>query len=168
MVGALDPGVDFPVSAGHGPAAAHFVVAITPYVTPEMERLAHVLLPMGSFAETSGTFVNLEGRWQSFAGAAKPLGEARPGWKVLRVLGNLVDVPRFDYQSSEEVREELRAKCSTAGMPVAGYAGQHVPGGVASSAAGVAEVGIYQVDAVVRRAPALQATHAGRAPARSY
>jgi NADH-quinone oxidoreductase subunit G len=168
MVGALDPGLDFTVAAGQGPAAAHFVVAITPYVTPELERLAHVLLPMGSFAETSGTFVNLEGRWQSFAGAAKPLGESRPGWKILRVLGNLVDLPQFDYQSSEEVRDELRAKCATAGNPLAGYAGQHVPASAASAPATVTEAGIYQVDAVVRRAPALQATHAGREPARSY
>ena len=52
-----------------------------------------VLLPVGTFAETSGTFVNVEGRWQSLAGAARPPGEARPAWKVLRVLGNLLDLP---------------------------------------------------------------------------
>ena len=69
---------------------ADFVVAATPYVTEELKSVAHVLLPIGTFAETSGTYVNLEGLWQSFAGAAQPVGESRPGWKVLRVLGNLL------------------------------------------------------------------------------
>ena len=67
--------------------------------------------------------MNLEGLWQSFTGAAKPLGEARPGWKVLRVLGNLAGVADFDYQSSEEVREELRALCG--GIAASSYQGTH-------------------------------------------
>ncbi len=54
-----------------------------------------MLLPAGTFAETSGTYVNLEGRWQSFGGAARPVGAARPAWKILRVLGNLLDLPGF-------------------------------------------------------------------------
>ena len=82
------------------------------HLTSLLLHLANVLLPISTFVETSGTYVNLEGLWQSFAGAAKPLGEARPGWKVLRVLGNLADVRDFDYQSSEEVREELRIRCA--------------------------------------------------------
>ena len=95
--------------------------------------MANVLLPIGTFVETSGTYVNLEGLWQSFAGAAKPLGESRPGWKVLRVLGNLAGVADFDYQSSEEVREELRALCG--GVAAASYQGSHeVKAGVRGSA----------------------------------
>ena len=86
-------------------------MAATPYADDTLKSVAHVLLPISTFVETSGTYVNLEGLWQSFAGAAKPLGEARPGWKVLRVLGNLAGVANFDYQSSEEVRDELRALC---------------------------------------------------------
>ena len=82
-----------------------------------------MLLPIGTFAETSGTYVNFEGLWQSCAGAAKPLGEARPGWKVLRVLGNLAGVVDFDYQSSEEVREELRALCGD--IAATSYQGSH-------------------------------------------
>ena len=62
---------------------------------------AQVLLPMGSFAETSGTYVNVEGRWQEFQGCAQPVGEARPGWKILRVLGNLLGLDGFDYVSSD-------------------------------------------------------------------
>ncbi len=92
-------------------AGAGFVVAATPYADETLKSVAHVLLPIGTFVESSGTYVNLEGLWQSFAGAAKPLGEARPGWKVLRVLGNLAGIADFDYQSSEEVREEVRALC---------------------------------------------------------
>ena len=67
-----------------------------------------MLLPIGTFAETSGTFVNAGGRGQSWAGCVKPLGEARPGLKVLRVLGNLLGLDGFGYDSSEEVRDELR------------------------------------------------------------
>ena len=71
------------------------------------------MLPMGTFAETSGTYVNCEGRWQSQAGAATPVGEARPGWKILRVLGNLLNLAGFEYQSSEEV---LR-RCASCARP---------------------------------------------------
>ena len=114
----------------------------------------------GTFAETSGTYVNLEGQWQSFAGAAKPLGEARPGWKVLRVLGNLPGVADFDYQSSEEVREELRALCG-------GIAADVVPGiarsqGQRHRMRASIDVPMYAVDAVVRRAPSLQRTREGK------
>ena len=66
-----------------------------------------MLLPIAPFTETSGTFVNAEGRVQSFNGVVKPLGEARPAWKVLRVLGNLLGLAGFDYDSSEEVRDEI-------------------------------------------------------------
>ena len=68
---------------------------------------ADVMLPIAPFTETSGTFVNTEGRVQSFKGAVKPLGEARPAWKVLRVLGNLLNVQGFDYDTSEAVRDEV-------------------------------------------------------------
>ena len=84
-----------------------FVAALTPFVSESLEKAANLLLPMGTFAETSGTFVNCEGRWQSFPGIASPVGEARPGWKVLRVLGNLLNADKFEYQTSEEVRDEL-------------------------------------------------------------
>jgi NADH-quinone oxidoreductase subunit G len=138
-----------------------------------VKRIAHVLLPIGTFAETSGSYVNCEGLWQSQGGATAPLGAARPGWKVLRVLGNLLGLPGFDYQSSEEVREELRAVC--AGVRAEGYQGSHAvtPAGAASAAAAAGEVRVvdvpmYQVDAVVRRAPSLQKTREGRAPATTY
>jgi NADH-quinone oxidoreductase subunit G len=120
---------------------------------------------VSTFVETSGTFVNLEGLWQSFAGAAKPLGEARPGWKVLRVLGNLAEIAGFDYQSSEEVREELRALCG--GVAASSYQGSH-EARVSAVDARVVDVPMYAVDAVLRRAPSLQRTREGKGAAVVY
>ncbi len=71
---------------------------------------ARVILPVATFAETSGTYVNAEGRWQSFPGASKPFGAARPAWKVLRVLGNLCGLSGFDYVASEEVLAEVQGR----------------------------------------------------------
>ncbi len=109
--------------------------------------------------------MNLEGLWQSFTGAAKPLGEARPGWKVLRVLGNLAGLEDFDYQSSEEVREEVRALCG--GVAAASYQGSHEPK-IAADEARVIDVPMYSVDAVLRRAPSLQRTKEGKLAATVY
>src|SRR5207247_8557053 len=85
--------------------AADLVVAMAAYRSFAADY-ANVLLPVVPFTETSGTYVNCEGRMQSFNGAVKPLGEARPAWKVLRVLGNLMSLPGFDHESTEAVREE--------------------------------------------------------------
>jgi NADH-quinone oxidoreductase subunit G len=169
LAGAIEPADDLALAAAAEAAlgSADCVVAVTPYVTDELRRLAHVLLPMGTFAETSGTWVSLEGLWQSQAGAARPLGDARPGWKVLRVLGNLLDVAGFDYQSSEQVRDELRALVDSAPPLVPGSSyvpapPAHVPGG------SVADVPMYRTDAVLRRSAPLQASAIGRRPAASW
>jgi NADH-quinone oxidoreductase subunit G len=144
-------------------AAAELVIAITPYVTEQLRNIAHVVLPIGTFAETSGTYVNLEGTWQSFTAAARGFGESRPGWKVLRVLGTELGIERFGYQTSEEVRDELRRICAD-GLPPAWTGSRAVSG--AASGAHTVDVPMYQVDAVVRRAPSLQRTAEGRrAPA---
>ncbi len=90
-------------------ARQKFVVALTPYDSAAIREAADLLLPIGTFAETSGTYVNVAGLWQSFAGVASPVGEARPAWKVLRVLGNLVEADGFDYVTSEDVLAELKA-----------------------------------------------------------
>ncbi|HTV77274.1 MAG TPA: NADH-quinone oxidoreductase subunit NuoG [Steroidobacteraceae bacterium] len=144
-------------------AEAELVVAITPYMTEQLRHVAHVVLPIGTFAETSGTYVNLEGLWQSFTAAARGFGESRPGWKVLRVLGTELGIEGFAYQSSEEVREELRRLCAS-GLPPP-WAGSRAVSAPATAAQTV-DVPMYQVDAVVRRAPSLQRTAEGRnAPA---
>jgi NADH-quinone oxidoreductase subunit G len=147
-------------------AAAELVVAVTPYASEPLRQVAHVLLPIGTFAETSGTFVNLEGRWQSFLGAAQPLGASRPGWKVLRVLGTELALPGFEYQSSEEVRDELRRACGDA-APVA-YRGTHHVELAATAPASVVDLPMYGIDAIVRRAGSLQRTADGRAEPASY
>lgn len=145
---------------------ADFVVAATPYADETLKSVAHVLLPIGAFVESSGTYVNLEGLWQSFAGAARPLGESRPGWKVLRVLGNLAGVADFDYNSSEEVREEARALCG--GVTVTSYQGAHEVKTTASGDSRVVDVPMYSVDAVLRRSPSLQRTKEGKLAAVVY
>jgi NADH-quinone oxidoreductase subunit G len=172
LFGGVEPGIDtLDPEAQRTLAQAEFVVAITPFASEEVKRIAHVLLPIGTFAETSGTYVNCEGIWQSQAGAATPVGAARPGWKVLRVLGNLLKLPRFEYLTSEEVLAELRAACD--GLAPAAYAGTHSvqPPGNGTRLAPpmtVADVPMYQVDALVRRAVSLQRTRDGRTPLSSY
>ncbi len=143
-------------------AGAQFVVALTPYASEELKACAHVLLPIGSFAESSGTYVNLEGEWQSFPGVAQPVGESRPAWKVLRVLGNLLGLQGFEQQSSEDVRADLRALLeATAGQSaIAASSPRVVP--VAADAR-VVDVPMYQIDAVLRRATSLQATRDAQA-----
>ncbi len=140
-------------------AANKFVVSLSPYRTESLESAADLLLPIGTFAETSGTFVNCEARWQSFGGVAKPVGDSRPGWKVLRVLGNLLDAEDFDYQTSEDVRDELLAKLGDI-EPDNTYKGQKAIDdfGSADAADHDIDTPIYQIDSVVRRATALQLT----------
>jgi NADH-quinone oxidoreductase subunit G len=168
LFGGTEPWVDGPGTATSAEVlrtlgGAQFVVAATPYADESLKSVAHLLLPISTFVETSGTYVNLEGLWQSFAGAAKPLGEARPGWKVLRVLGTLAGFADFDYQSSEEVREEIRARC--ADIAAGSYQGKHDVKAVGGEVR-VIDVPMYAIDAVLRRAPSLQRTLEGQgAPA---
>ncbi|EJN05062.1 NADH:ubiquinone oxidoreductase chain G-like protein [Herbaspirillum sp. YR522] len=128
---------------------------------------ADVLLPIAPFTETSGTFVNAEGRAQSFNGTVKPQGDARPGWKVLRVLGNLLELPNFDYETSESIRDELLGKQTDLSASLNNIATLQ-PQAAASVAAGalerVADVPIYSADPVARRSPPLQQTADGQAP----
>ena len=139
---------------------AEFSVVLTAFRTPFMDRYADVLLPIAPFAETSGTFVNVEGRWQSFQAATAPQGQSRPAWKVLRVLGNLFEVEGFQFQEAPEVRDEVRA--ATDCVPPDNLS--RVPPStevLASNEEGLIRIGdvpIYAVDPLVRRAEALQRT----------
>jgi NADH-quinone oxidoreductase subunit G len=137
------------------------VVAVGAFASAEMRRVAKVLLPAGTFAETSGTYVSLEGRWQSQSGAAKPLGTSRPAWKILRVLGNLLDLPAFEYESSEQIRDELKARVEA--MPAAAQPQQLATPGSGIHAEPVIDIGMYEIDPVLRRAGALRRTLDGRA-----
>ncbi|MFA5826822.1 MAG: NADH-quinone oxidoreductase subunit NuoG [Gallionellaceae bacterium] len=138
--------------------SADLVIAMSAY-KHHATSYADVLLPIAPFTETSGTFVSTEGRVQSFKGAVKPLGEARPAWKVLRVLGNLLKVSGFDQDTSEAVRDEALKGVDVAAKLSNAISGVDIK---AASAAGglqrVSDVPIYATDAVVRRSAPLQAT----------
>ncbi len=168
LFGGVEPWVEPPWAADALKclSAAELVVGITPYASEPLKQLAHILLPIGTFAETSGTYVNLEGLWQSFAAAARPYGESRPAWKVLRALATELALPGFEYQSSEEARDELRRTCGDA-SPGA-VAGAHRIERIAPEAGTVTDLPMYQVDAIVRRAASLQRTAEGRALPASY
>ncbi len=88
--------------------AAEFVVSLSPYMSAIQAEIADVLLPIAPFTETDGTFVNVEGRWQSFSAVSPPFADVRPGWKVLRVLGNLFELKGYDYVCASEIKEECQ------------------------------------------------------------
>jgi NADH-quinone oxidoreductase subunit G len=159
---------EFDSAAGKKAAAAlaqaEMVVTLSPFKA-NLE-FSDVLLPIAPFSETPGTFVNAEGRVQSFHAVVKPLAETRPAWKVLRVLGNLLGVSGFTYESAQEVlvaaRGEQDAKAG------------HVQGSLLNNATSAAvnvssptgtpvTASIYQLDGIVRRAPSLQLTADARA-----
>jgi NADH-quinone oxidoreductase subunit G len=120
---------------------------------------ADVLLPIAPFTETAGSYVNCEGRVQSFNGTVKPLGDTRPGWKVLRVLGNLLDIPEFDYESSEGIRDEVIGNGIVAERLNNNASIQlNPPVKEKIALERISDVPIYFTDAIVRRAPSLQAT----------
>jgi NADH-quinone oxidoreductase subunit G len=151
--------------------AADMVVAMSAYKHHATDY-ADVLLPVAPFTETSGTFVSTEGRVQNFRGAVKPLGDTRPAWKVLRVLGNLLNLPGFDYDSSESVRDEVLPGADKAGINVADKLNNHIEDVVLQVQSGsnsqglqrISDVPIYTADALVRRAASLQMTRDAAAP----
>lgn len=139
--------------------SAQLVVALSSYKGKALDY-AHVLLPVAPFTETSGTFVNTEGRAQNFNAVVKPLGETRPGWKVLRVLGNLMEAAGFDYDSAEQVRDEVLSGDIAAKLNNSLQSFSIKPPRAKSGLQRIGEVSAYQADAIVRRAPALQKTAA--------
>nr|WP_314623665.1 NADH-quinone oxidoreductase subunit NuoG [uncultured Noviherbaspirillum sp.] len=161
-----------PQAARRALDGADMVVAMSPY--KHGMDYADVLLPVSPFSETAGTFVNCEGRAQSFNGTVKPLGETRPAWKVLRVLGNLLDVQGFNYETSEEIRNEVlgmpaNAKEVQADLrPRLNNQAKLAPKAAAAVAGGALErlapVPIYSTDGIVRRSPPLQQTSDAAAP----
>ncbi len=169
----IDPAMDCanPHQAKTALKAATTVIALSAFKDGVMD-VADLVLPIAPFTETSGSYVNCEGRLQTTQAVVKPLGQARPGWKVLRVLGNLVDAPGFDFESSEEIRAQLlpkgvpgellgdlrfnvtRAPSTDAGISVSSK----------SQLVRLGTVPVYRADALVRQAPALQETPASAPP----
>lgn len=144
---------------------AELVVALSPFQHRATEY-AHVLLPIAPFTETAGTFISTEGRVQAFNGVVQPLGETRPAWKVLRVLGNLLGLAGFEHDGADDAqREALHGKaeifnknnelrCTLGALSAAG-----------SGLARIAETPIHAADALARRAPSLQKTRDAQPPA---
>jgi NADH-quinone oxidoreductase subunit G len=154
-----------------GPAAldaierSEFTLALSAYRNATTER-AHVMLPIVPFTETGGTFVNMEGRAQSFNAVVKPQGDARPAWKVLRMLGSLLEIPGFQAETLRQIQDEIApdlkawAKQGLGAKPARFEWQVHTP--AASGLERIAEVGIYAGDPVVRRSPPLQRTADGK------
>jgi len=141
---------------------ASLVVSMSPFRSPAALEYADVLLPTAPFTETSGTFVSAEGRVQSFSGVVRPLGDARPGWKVLRVLANLLGLSGFDYESSEQIRNELvpNARDFADGLDntIDQVQLSVKPADLQRGLQRVSQVPIYATDSLVRRAESLQMT----------
>lgn len=157
----VEPGLDTakPHQANKALEAAEFVMAITPYFCHKVAAQAEVILPSVPFTETSGTFVNIEGKWQSFQAVVTPQGEARPAWKILRVLANLMEVEGFHYQNSLEVLQEIKSQLEAEpGMtPTTSTLPTTLPPKI-EGIERLTEWPLYRVDSTVRRAPSLQAT----------
>jgi NADH-quinone oxidoreductase subunit G len=161
----VEPEFDFanPYQARQSMLAAEFVVMMTAFEQDSMFEYANVILPMGVYAETSGTYINLNQSWQSVNGALTPPGSARPAWKILRVLGNLTQVPGFEYESSEQVLADVKAQL----MPQTECNSElYYPHALPNHYSALVRVGewpLYRSDALVRHSPPLQACAAADA-----
>ncbi|GHT86323.1 NADH-quinone oxidoreductase [Betaproteobacteria bacterium] len=160
-----EPALDFADGAATEAAlgAAALVVALGAFDAPSIRNVADVMLPITPFSETAGTFVNCEGRVQSFNAVVQPLGNARPGWKVLRVLGNLLEISGFSQETAEAVRDEalgdnISARLDNAVTRVAPART------VVTGLQRVADVPIHFADPLVRHAPSLQKSGDAAAP----
>ena len=146
-----------PVAARAALDAAEFVVVLSAF--RHAEAYADALLPIAPFTETAGTFVNCEGRAQSFNGVVKPAGAARPGWKVLRALGSTLELPGFEFETIDDVRRTLPFGEALAASLGNGTKVAIVrPVAAAAGIERVADVPIHFADPLVRRAPSLQRT----------
>jgi NADH-quinone oxidoreductase subunit G len=152
----IDAGLDCAPVEGR-----QFVVNLTSFKS----GVGDVLLPIAPFTETSGTFVNTEGRVQGFHAAVRPLGDARPAWKVLRVLGTMLGRPGFEFETVEQVRDACLA-----GRDIQGLLSNSIdfsPGEMKNASSGIqriADVPIYFADPLARRSAPLQKTRDARAP----
>jgi len=170
-----DYDLENPVQANNALSNADFVVSMTSFVTEAMKANSDVLLPIAAVTEASGTLINVDGTLQSFSAVSKASGQSKPGWKVLRVMGNLFNIDGFDYQSSEDVVNELTANFDLKNNRIESNKASNqidwaCPENISATFSGdngsdiqrIAELPIYRVDAVTRRAVALQKTRDGQ------
>ncbi len=149
-------------------SGAEFVVALTAFRGVGLMTNADVLLPVATFFETAGSMVNIEGHWQVFEGCVAPPGEARPAWKVMRVLGNLLDLPGFEYNAVSDIRGEMEELFGDIPMdavsPWSPDTITRLPPGLIR----ISDLPIYNVDPLVRRSAPLQETPDARAARRLH
>ena len=164
----VEPGADSAVD-GKALAKTDMVVTMSPFKTNL--DISDVLLPIAPFTETSGTFVNAEGRAQGFHAVVKPLGDTRPAWKVLRVLGNMLQLDGFEQESSQDVYKDI---CESGVIDADTGMGSRLsnrctaPLDLSGQDDAPVSAAIYQLDGIVRRAPSLQATADGRVGASAF
>jgi NADH-quinone oxidoreductase subunit G len=156
----VEPGFDFARSMEsiESLMSSEFVITMTPFINDVQEQYSHVILPVSPFFETSGTFINAADCWQSFEAVTRPLGESKPAWKVLRVLGNRLDSEGFNYTSSPQIITEL--KHAIANFPLHENRTLELVDRKAPEQEGLLrliEWPMYQTDSFIRRAIALQA-----------
>jgi len=158
----VEPDIDSesPIHAFQSLSNAEFVVALSYFDSDNIKQYADVILPIAPFTETSGTFINAEGVWQSFAGVVAPPGDTRPAWKVLRVLGNLFNAEGFDYITSDDVLAEVRKKAGNviANNNVQWNCPSTLTVGGENDVVRISEIQMYAGDSLQRRAHALQST----------
>ncbi|MFN3415743.1 MAG: NADH-quinone oxidoreductase subunit NuoG [Caldimonas sp.] len=162
----VEPSLDLadPLRAARALQSAEMVVALTPFKSAAQAH-ADVMLPIAPFTETAGTFVNAEGRAQSFYGVVKPLGETRPAWKVLRVLGTMLELSGFGFETAEDVRAQALGDVAGLAARLSNevqVAVHQAP--VSTGLERIADVPIYSSDMLVRRAASLQRTRDAQAP----
>ncbi|WP_454785002.1 NADH-quinone oxidoreductase subunit NuoG [Legionella sp. WA2024007413] len=154
----VEPGFDFanPYGARQSMLGAEFVVLMSAYNHESMLDYADVILPIAPYAETSGTYINVDNTWQTVKGALSPHGEARPAWKVLRVLANLLHCEGFEYLSTEEVLSEIKNSVAiTMEQEYKPFYPESLPL-INQSLIRVGEWPLYRSDAIVRNAKELQ------------
>lgn len=155
---AVEPEFDCanPFLARRAMLAAEHVTVLTAFESEAFDEYADVILPIGPYAETSGTYVNIDGTWQSFTGAVSPHGEARPAWKVLRVLANHLHCAGFDYTSSQEVLQEVQQHHALQHEIQPSYFYPDALPEPTSNLVRAGEWSLYRSDMLVRHAHALQ------------
>lgn len=135
---------------------AEFIVGLSSFASNDLLHHANVILPIATFAETAGTYVNVEGRWQNFPATVKPVSEVRPAWQVLKVLAKEMKMAGFEYSSTEEISSEIKKildqspSLSITNFYPKEIKEQKIP------VVRITEWPIYAVDSILRRAPALQ------------
>ena len=147
-------------AAAHTLKQAEMVVGLTSHRTDALLDSADVLLPIAPFTETSGSFVTADGQLQTFVGVVPPQGETRPAWKVIRVLANLLELPGFDFETTDQVRAALLPQ----GLDLGAAEAFPLPSAVVATEGlqRLAELPIYASDMLVRHAPSLAATRDAR------